>query len=161
MGLARQARRATGHVTAALALAPDSHVAAAVIACGAVWQASQKQSPASPVWSEWGSLGRPGDGMANALALHDNADAGLKIFARALRGDVHQGLWHRWQAAPGKDDWSDWFSLGMPVDRHSPGVPVVGRSADGPLELFTVATDGAVWHRWQQTNSCLDSWAPC
>jgi hypothetical protein len=145
--------------TPALALLPDSRVVAVVIAGGAVWQASQQKPGASPDWSTWSSLDRPGDGMADALAIEANSDGRQELFAREVSSDVAQGLWHRWRIAPDREDWSDWSPLGIPGDRLAPGAPVVGQSVDGRLELFTLA-DEAVWQRSQQSASDSESWTP-
>jgi hypothetical protein len=145
--------------TPVLALLPDSRVVAVVVAGGTVWQASQQQPGASPDWSAWSSLGRPGNGMADAVAIENNTDGRQELFAREVRNEIAQGLWHRWRTAPGADDWSDWSPLGIPGERFAPGVPVVDRSVDGRLFLFTVA-DETVWHRSQQSANGSESWMP-
>jgi hypothetical protein len=33
------------------------------------------------------------------------------------------------------------------------GSPAVARGADGRLDPFVMATDGALWHRWQTPNN--------
>jgi len=35
---------------------------------------------------------------------------------------------------------------------------VVAQNEDGRLEVFTVADDGQVWHRWQQRADDPESW---
>ena len=47
-------------------------------------------------------------GIANNPAVIQNADGRLEAFA--VGND--NGLWHKWQTAPGSDTWTDWTSLG-------------------------------------------------
>ena len=50
-------------------------------------------------------------------------------------------------------------SLAVTVGRQ-PGIRAISPNADGRLELFIVAKDGALWHLWQTAvNSGWSSWA--
>jgi hypothetical protein len=111
-------------------------------------------------WSGWASLGAPPDDFLGPLAVESNADGRLELFAPEAFAGGDQEVWHRWQRAPG-GQWVAWSSLGSPGGgEFVTSVPVVGRNADGRLELFVVAGDGAVWHRWQTApNNGWSAWS--
>jgi hypothetical protein len=97
-------------------------------------------------WSQWQLLGRPsGQEILAVVGLARNKDGRLELFTVAGDGSV----WHRWQRKPGGSWAAAWSSLGTPGGLHAPGVAAVAQNKDGRLELFTVAGDGSVWHRWQ------------
>lgn len=112
-----------------------------------VWHAAQQPGP---VWSAWSSLGRPGGLGCESLAVEASVDGRLELFALAFHPPTvtREAIWHRSQRATG--GWSDWSSLGTPTADVRPGGPTLFRSPDGRLELLTVASDGAVWHRRQE-----------
>jgi hypothetical protein len=121
-----------------------------------VWHAQQEPERA---WSAWESLDKPSGGAAGkgALAVAQSADGRLEFFMGFQEGST-QAVWHRWQRQEG--GWSDWASLGAPTvsgAELTPGKPVVARAPDGHLYLFTVASDGAVWHR-QQSPAASGGW---
>lgn len=66
------------------------------------------------------------------------------------------GLWHRWQNAPGSSTWSQWVSLGGQVKADTS--PVATRNADGRLEVFVVGTNNQLYHKWQ-TSPGSNSWS--
>jgi hypothetical protein len=143
-----------------LGLLPDARLAAFVTAGGAVWQASEKTQTTSD-WEPWSSLGQPGGGQASDLALGILPGGRLQLYTTEVNHDfAGRAVWHRHQTARGSEDWTGWKSLGKPAGQHQPGPPVVGMSADGRLVLLTVAGDGAVWHRFQQTAGDPNSWTP-
>jgi len=84
---------------------------------------------------EFGSLG---DGGA-PIATGANADGRQEVFARSAKGD----LVHTWQTAP-NNGWSGWHHLSGAFD----GKPVIGRNADGRLDVFANAP-GMLHHIWQ------------
>ena len=52
-----------------------------------------------------------------------------------------------------------WFSLGKPSVASAFFVPLVRENVDGRLEVFTVGTDGSLWHLWQATpNGGWSTW---
>jgi hypothetical protein len=55
-------------------------------------------------------------------------------------------VYHRWQGGP-DNGWNGggWQSLGGAISTRVS----VGSNADGRLEVFARAADGAVYHRWQ------------
>ena len=121
----------------------------------AVWH--RWQTAPNNGWAGWHSLGEPPGGFF-ALALGANADGRLELVAPAAFAGGDQEIWHRWQSTPG-GGWSGWSSLGTAGGGELlTSVPVLARNADGRLELFVVAGDGAVWHRWQTAPN--NGWSP-
>jgi hypothetical protein len=122
----------------------------------AIWHASQ--TAPSNGWSGWASLDAPPDDFSGPLALGANADGRLELFAPEAFAGGDQEVWHRWQRTPG-GDWSGWSSMGSPGGELLPDPPpALGRNADGRLELFVVASDGAIWHSWQTAPN--NGWSP-
>jgi hypothetical protein len=80
--------------------------------------------------------------------LAPSADGRLELFAVGTDGP----LWHQWQTAQ-SNGWSNWVSRGPPPGANLVGAPALAPSADGRLEMFAVATDGALWHQWQTAQS--------
>jgi hypothetical protein len=121
---------------------------------GGLWHAWQTAPN-----GDWSSLSPFGDAPPG-LAFGDcdvaqNKDGRLEV--AVLGGD--RGVWHRWQTAP-NGDWSDWSSLGHPGGPLlQAGPPVLARNGDGRLEVFTAASDGAVWHRWQRPGGGWSDWS--
>ena len=72
--------------------------------------------------------------------VHRNADGRLELFVTGTDGAVY----HKSQVVP-NGGWSGWGSLGG----ASGSAPVVGRNADGRLEVFT-NTGGTIYHVWQE-----------
>jgi hypothetical protein len=130
----------------ALARNQDGNVAVVVTSAdeegfpGAVWRTSE-----SPTEQRWISLGGPGSGVSSGPAVARNSDGRLEAFVRGK--DL--AVWHAWQREPGHN-WSGWHSLEAPSGQRVTSIPVLAQNQDGRLELFTVADDRAVWHRWQQ-----------
>ena len=111
-------------------------------------------------WSDWRSLGTPpaSGSSIGGSTLASNQDGRLELFTQADDGT----LWHRWQAEPVPGPWREWGSLESPGG-HGFGIlqtsPSLASNIDGRLELFVLAGDGAVWHRWQKVpNGGWSSW---
>jgi hypothetical protein len=85
------------------------------------------------------SLSREASDIA-ALALDDER---YEVFIV----DREQSLWHSWQPAD-SFDWTEWQLLDTATKKVS-----VARSASGRVELFTIGTDDAVWHRGREANA--------
>jgi hypothetical protein len=112
-------------------------------------------------WSSWSSLG-----MESSLGMLDNlrfpvtgrnADGRLEVFSVSSDGMY----WHIGQIAP-NGTWSSWLSMAQPSTPFGPSAapPVVGQNADGRLEVFTGALDGAIWHTSQTSpNGTWNSWS--
>lgn len=99
-------------------------------------------------WSQWSSLGTSPDmaGFISSLAVRVNADGRLEVFtiSQYLGGP----LWHIWQLAPG-GSWSNWESLGTPLNNGNILYTAVGENADGRVEVFIIGSDTSLWHIWQ------------
>ena len=112
-----------------------------------IWQTA----PGAP-WGGWASLGGPPTGnMVLYPFLRKNDDGRLEVFVTAESHSavgVTGTLWHVWQVAP-NSSWSPWASLAHPPNSAAVGGPVVGRNADGRLEVFALDAPGALWHIWQ------------
>ena len=120
----------------------------------AVWHI--KQIKPNGTWSGWELLGTPpGQTSISYPVAGENADGRLEVFV--IGSD--NALWHKWQSAPG-GTWGTWFSLGKPSVANAFFVPFVRENVDGRLEVFTVGTDGSLWHLWQATpNGGWSTWA--
>jgi len=110
----------------------------------------------------WTALGGA-PGALGDLVVASNADQRLELFA--VGPDLR--LWHTWQLAPPQlgqsASWSNWESLQGPFNAQADrGIanPVVGRNADGRLEVFAIGPDNALWHIWQTAaNSGWSQWS--
>ena len=108
-------------------------------------------------WSAWDSLGAPPTGNVGDLALGENGDGRLELFVR--EGLMSSGVaWHAWQEVPPATGWAAWDTLGSPPGGLANVTAEVGRNADGRLEVFAFASDGALWHIWQQATGGWSGW---
>jgi hypothetical protein len=99
-------------------------------------------------WSEWTPMGLPHGDIFGSLVVGRDAEKRLEAFCVGTVPGSEQALWHRWQKKPGSD-WAAWDSLDAPPG--GPSDPVLGRNADGRLEVFCVTPDRSeLWHRWQR-----------
>jgi hypothetical protein len=101
---------------------------------GAGWAAFHALLTGVPVYS-------------NVVAVTANADGRLEIFVRSSSGSG-PAIWHAWQLTPG-GGWHAWKSLGVAFNGNFNRSPVVGRNADGRLEVFTVDSTNKVEHAYQ------------
>ena len=128
-----------------------------VVSDQSVWHTVQLQ-PEAP-WLPWVPLGLPGGdngGTVGPLAGAFNADGGLDLFTI----DTGDTVRLRQQLMPSQD-FSDWESLGSPAAGLDGTGLGVTRISDGRLELFMAASDGGVWHRWQNKGGPgWAAWAP-
>src|SRR6266568_2160098 len=119
----------------------------------ALWH--RKQTILGGDWGNWASLGQPLPGLNGYTAVAANKDDRLEVFCTGIDG----ALWHIWQVAP-NGTWSAWTSLGKPPIANAFFIPFVRKNDDGRLEVFTVGTDGALWHLWQAApNGTWSNWA--
>ncbi len=116
-----------------------------------IWQTARNNG-----WSSWTSHGAPASVTfdASSATLAPSADGRLELFIVGSDGK----LWHIWQTAQ-NNGWSSWTSHGNPPQGGGPfpvtltGSPGVVPNAQGRLELFAAASDGALWHIWQTAPS--------
>jgi hypothetical protein len=121
---------------------------------GALWHIWQTDVHHPQQWSSWFSHGASPGGATDNPALAAGAGGELQLFLVAADG----ALWGIHQTAP-NNGWSGWISFGQPPGGPLQGSPALGASQDGRLELFVVAADGALWHRWQTNVMNPDQWS--
>jgi hypothetical protein len=138
----------TPHPTPALAADADGSLEIFVVRHDlTVWHRRQ-DGPNSDHWSDWASLGRPGDGTLGRISVAARPGGQLELFAN----DLHGAVWHCWQTHPNDRNWSRWHPLGTPGGHPARSRPVPMNNEGGP-ELFVVANDGTVRHCWQRAGS--------
>lgn len=93
--------------------------------------------------NHWSSLG---GSVEQGPVAAQNLDGRLELFAL----DAHGHLQDLAQATPNGGWWSNWADLGPPPQPAADGNPIVARNLDGRLEVFLRASDGVIYHRWQQ-----------
>ena len=113
---------------------------------GAIWFKKQHATDSTPyevAWSDWHSLGGPGEAgggfSSGPSSAHSPTCEGVvELFARASSGAIY----HKRQSTHGASQWSLWTSLGgkaaaTPASLYTPG---------GALHVFYLGTDGQVQH---------------
>jgi Pro-kumamolisin, activation domain len=78
--------------------------------------------------------------------ISSDARGQLNLFARGSDNNV----WQLWQTAV-NNGWSNWYSQGTPKGASLDGSPILGRNADGRLQLFINARDGTMWSIFETT----------
>ena len=78
---------------------------------------------------------------------------------RGKSGQNIDGSYNIFQTDPGSSAWSDFEALGGVNRDHSD--PVIIANSDGRLEVFVVAVDNQLWHRWQTApgSSTWSAWS--
>lgn len=114
---------------------------------GALWHIWQTTAGGS--WrTTWFSSGQPaatgGSGSSPPPAVSQNVDGRLEVFTFGSGG----AIWRIGQTTP-NGTWTAWASLSAPTNRSLTTTPIVGRNADGRLEIMAIGNDGALWHIWQ------------
>ncbi|MFE7588967.1 family 43 glycosylhydrolase [Kitasatospora sp. NPDC057512] len=100
---------------------------------------------------DWRSTPPPWQSPDNPVAAPD-VHGRLTVFALDA---ADWSMLRRVQTDPDTDTWSDWEVFGTPAG----AVPVLGRNADGRLEVFSLAPDGAaLHHRVQRTDGGWSDW---
>jgi PASTA domain len=101
-------------------------------------------------WSGWESFGAgstPAGGLIDHPVVGADADGRLELFLAGTDGNIY----HAWQTQA-SNGWSDWISEGSAgggFNNLGGAAPGLGRNGDGRLELFAVARDGNLYHKWQ------------
>jgi hypothetical protein len=93
--------------------------------------------------NHWSSLG---GSVEHGPVVAQNLDGRLELFAL----DAHAHLQDLAQAVPNGGWRSNWVDLGPPPSPSAGGNPIVARNLDGRLDVFLRASDGVIYHRWQQ-----------
>jgi hypothetical protein len=106
-------------------------------------------------WSKWASLGKPAETALGSPFVQSNQDGRLEVFA-AGRGE----MFNLSQVSPNGAWRTDWRSKGRPSSNVGIKSHVVGRNADGRLEIFAGGEDDAVWQKWQvaPNGGWTDAW---
>jgi hypothetical protein len=106
-------------------------------------------------WSKWASLGKPAETVLGRPFVQSNQDGRLEVFA-ADRGEMVNLS----QVSPNGAWKKDWRSKGRPSSDVGIKSHVVGRNADGRLEIFAGGEDDAVWQKWQvaPNSGWTDAW---
>src|SRR5919108_558950 len=105
--------------------------------------------------TDWTSLGKPTVTIKTAPSVGQNTGGRFEVFTIGSDGTLR----HIWQTILDKA-WSNWDPLNKPPNTNLLMMPGVGQNADGRLEVFTIGSDGALWHIWQTTpNGIWSNWA--
>jgi PASTA domain-containing protein len=115
---------------------------------GTLWSRTQIQVSPADEWSDWVPEGTAGGGFFDHPVVGSSADGRLELFLTGRDGNI----WHKWQTAA-SNGWSGWVSEGSAGGGFTNAAPELGRNGDGRLELFAVAVDGNLWHKWQTAAS--------
>jgi hypothetical protein len=102
-------------------------------------------------WSGWNSFdvaSTPDERFSDHPVVAPSADGRLELF---LRGGDHN-IYHAWQTSA-SNGWSDWVSEGAEGGGFIAGAPGLARNGDGRLQIFAVAGDGNIYHKWQTVAS--------
>jgi hypothetical protein len=132
-------------------------IAAAIAFSSSAW--AEVPDPAVATWSAWSPWQGAGVRGVGRLAVQRDATGRLQVFARVAASPLvqaHDTLWRVRQSGKANPAWQAWTPLGGPGGVL--GDPVVGRNADGRLEVFCRGADGEVKHIWQ-TDPALDQWS--
>jgi hypothetical protein len=115
------------------------------------------QTAPSGNWSaNWGSLPLSGVTLEYWLAVGNNADGRLALFAAGSNGEIY----HTWQTTANNEyGWNIWTGFGKPSSGALLTTPSVGQNQDGRLQVFSNGSDGKLWYKVQVApNSYWSSW---
>jgi hypothetical protein len=106
-------------------------------------------------WSNWASLGKPPETEIGRPFAQSNQDGRLEVFALG-QGEIFNVS----QASPNGAWREGWHNKGRPSSDIGIKTHVVGRNADGRLEIFAFGDDNLLWQKWQvaPNNGWVDGW---
>jgi hypothetical protein len=106
-------------------------------------------------WSSWASLGKPPETEIGRPFVQRNQDGRLEVFALG-RGEIFNIS----QVSPNGPWREGWHSKGRPSSEVGIKSHIVGRNADGRLEIFALGEDNLLWQKWQvaPNNGWVDGW---
>jgi hypothetical protein len=107
-------------------------------------------------WSGWNSFdaaSTPDKRFTDHPVVAPSADGRLELFLRGGDGNMY----HAWQTSA-SNGWSDWVNEGAAGGEFVSVAPGLARNGDGRLEIFAVAIDGNIYHKWQTVAS--NGWGP-
>jgi hypothetical protein len=108
-------------------------------------------------WSGWNSFDAataPDKRFTDHPVVAASADGRLELFLTGGDGNMY----HAWQTSA-SNGWSDWVNEGStPGGGFVGAAPGLARNGDGRLEIFAVAIDGNIYHKWQTAAS--NGWGP-
>jgi hypothetical protein len=107
-------------------------------------------------WSGWNSFDvttTPEFGFVDHPVVAPSADGRLELF---LTGGDHN-IYHAWQTSA-SNGWSNWVNEGAEGGGFIAAAPGLARNGDGRLEIFAVAGDRNIYHKWQTAAS--NGWGP-
>jgi hypothetical protein len=107
-------------------------------------------------WSGWNSFdaaSTPDKRFTDPPVVAPGADGRLELFLRSGDGNMY----HAWQTSA-SNGWSDWVNKGTPGGGFITAAPGLARNGDGRLEIFAVANDRNIYHKWQTAAS--NGWRP-
>jgi PASTA domain len=107
-------------------------------------------------WSGWNSFdaaSTPDKRFTDHPVVAPSADGRLELF---LTGN-DQNMYHAWQTSA-SNGWSDWVNEGAEGGGFVSVAPGLARNGDGRLEIFAVANDRNIYHKWQTVAS--NGWGP-
>jgi hypothetical protein len=103
-------------------------------------------------WSDWEWLGMPSWVLKDAasgnpvVTLNGNGD--IELFTTSGEGDSK--LYRRIESL--STGWSAWVPFSDPPGVRLGDSPAAASSEDGRVELFSVASDGSLYHTWETGN---------
>ena len=106
-------------------------------------------------WSSWALLSKPPETELGRPFVQRNQDGRLEVFAVG-RGEIFNIS----QVSPNGAWRESWRSKGRPSSDVGVRSHVVGRNADGRLEIFAIGDDHALWQKWQvaPNSGWVDTW---
>jgi PASTA domain len=102
-------------------------------------------------WSGWNSFdaaSTPDKRFVDHPVVAPGADGRLELFLTGGDGNMY----HAWQTSA-SNAWSDWVNEGTPGGGFITAAPALARNGDGRLEIFALAIDGNIYHKWQTAAS--------